>query len=235
MTVHRRSVLAMGAGGFLATVPGALRAAMPVIPGQACTLSRTLDRILIDGALIRVERQWQVRFSEQDGGYIVEGEQSFVAVDAPPALQPLAKLEASRTESSLFPIRLDTAGLIASTDSGLIAAPMADLLGAAEKFIANAAGGPDRKAQARAFANSLDMHAAKMLSRLPHDLFFPRELSWLESRDVALPDGPVGHVSIQFDAQKDPRSGLLRSAERTVVTTLDEASRTSREIWKLSV
>lgn len=234
MTASRRSVLAMGAGGLLAVVPSALRAAVRVLPDRPCHLTRRLDRVLLDGAVIQVERKWRIMFTEQLNGCVVQGTQVSVAVDAPPSLKALADIELNRNETALFPLTLDRDGLLPVEGTASAADDMKEALDAAETFIAAAPADPDRKAQARAFASSLDRQASRMLSRLPRDLFFPRSLEWSEDRDLALASGSIGRVSIRFQAQTTPETGLLQSAERAIVTTIEDASRTSREVWELT-
>jgi hypothetical protein len=65
----------------------------------------------------------------------------------------------------------------------------------------------------------------------PTDLFSPARGESLESREVALPDGTRGSISVRIQGEGLVPGGLPQRVERTVLTDLGGSKRTSREIW----
>lgn len=91
----------------------------------------------------------------------------------------------------------------------------------------------DNRAEAARFFASLNRNLAQVKAQLPRDLFAPRQSPREARRDVALPGGGAGAVSVRFTAQTDPATGLMSEAEREVVTDLAGDRRQSVESWSL--
>ena len=86
----------------------------------------------------------------------------------------------------------------------------------------------------RTFVNALHQSAGRLVTELPRDLFAPAETPRSHRREVALPGGDSGEVTVTFSAVRDPATGLMRRALREVVTRLDGERRTTLESWQLT-
>ncbi len=154
-----------------------------------------------------------------------------VSVECPPSLQALAEIERSRPDTGMFPIRLDAAGMIAGGQpaaAGEAIDRAADL--AARQIGASGLVAIDML-QAQAFIRQMrDRPAA---SQWPADLFRPGASHRSETREVPLPGGQTGHVTIEIAANSAGHGGLLASLERTVTTDLAGDKRVTREQWTL--
>ncbi len=202
-------------------------------PAGPMRLTRQLSRQLADGAQIVIERTWEVQFRNQAAGYSLDGRQVAVEVSAPHSLEMLARIERDRTESGLFPIELDRNGLIsADAETGSLA-PIDQAVSQARKRIEASGLSTKAAADARQFLAYLQKSAADLSSQMPGDLFHPVRPNWQENRTIRLPHGQTGSVSVSFTAITNPEAGLMERAQRIIVTEIGEASRTSRENWKL--
>src|SRR5690606_5753821 len=94
--------------------------------------------------------------------------------------------------------------------------------------------GVDDEAAARNFLTGMQEAAASLITRPPADLFHPSSGGFEDRRDVTLPDGGTGSLSLRFSASVDPASGLMREAERMVVTRVGQSERRTIERWSLS-
>lgn len=206
-------------------------------PAGNFRLERVLVRGLSGGAEIVVTRHWQIGFAPTRGGMAVSGEQVHAAVAAPPRLAELAEIERTRSTASLFPILLDSAGLIQRDVTGRQGGDEAAfqraldygraLLGA---LTLTAAEGDD----ARSFVAKLSNMSAGAVSRLPQDLFFPRPGEETTSRDLTLPGGETGSITVTALTRAAPVTGLLDVVERRIVTRVADSERTTFERWALA-
>jgi len=237
--LDRRATLRLGAGALLLTLAPmvAVRAA-DRLPGFAppdgpMLYTRRLERALPGGASFVVSRSFAVRFRHAADGFIVEGEQVAVQVDAPHPLAAFARLEREREEVGLFPLRLDADGTIAGGG-----APLATRLDAAVHetlaAIEAQAHDPAERAELVRFVNAFHQSAGKLVTELPRDLFAPAETPRSESREIALPGGNSGEVLVTFSATRDPATGLMRHARREVVTEVEGDRRRTLESWQLA-
>jgi len=222
------------AGGW----PLAARAAAASFnpPTTAMNLTRKIVRELADGAMISVARQWLVRFvhdTSKPSGFTVTGRQISVDVIAPTALEFLAKIERQKIEDGLFPMKLGPEGLILSdqNEPDPVLIDRAATLALA-RINATQLGSHDGK-DARQFLTTLQQSAAQLISKLPRDLFRPRQTNWQHERDITLPGGQIGKVSVLFSAQMDAAGGIMQHAQRSIITSIGNASRTSDETWTL--
>lgn len=193
-------------------------------------LTRVLERELGDGARITVTRTWQVRFVARESGYLVEGEQVAVDVEAPPRLAPLADVERKNPQAGPFPLVLDTAGLIVS-DGATGVAPIPGLEEAAREYLQGAPA--ERRAEAMQYVLAIQQAGAAMASRWPEDLFYPVATPRTEERALPLPDGGTGTISVSFGGALSADGDRLDMAQRRIVTIAGGSARVSREIWRL--
>ena len=210
---------------------GASCAATFAAPDVPLILTRTVTRSLPGGRQIVTSRRYRVLFFARDDGCRIEGEMLNVTVDAPPALHTLAELERTRPDTGLFPIQLDGQGRIISqrsADDRSATANAANLLSAR---VAQAPIAPADRTAASHFVGQVAQSGGE--SVWPQDLFRPAPGHRTEERQVPLPDGSMGAVSISSEARIDPQSGRMVSFERTVLTRIGETTRGSRETWTL--
>lgn len=205
-----------------------------VAPAGRFSLERVLRRELGDGALIVVTRRWRIGFAAAEPGLLVAGEQIFADVAAPAALSPLAALEKARRTVGMFPISLDPEGLIADSERTMDAAQLLRAIEAARAMVERQAGGAEMNADARTFMGQLARMGADAVSNLPRDLFFPATARSTATREIALPRGGHGVISVITDARADAETGLLQASERVIVTSIGDSARTSKEGWSLT-
>jgi hypothetical protein len=236
MRIGRRQAL-VGAGAML-LVPFGAHAKSDVFapPAGAMLFTRSLRREMIDGAAMGATRTFAIRFVALADGFAVEGEQSGAAiVEAPPSLETFAKLERERRETGLFPLKLDRTGLIVEYPADTAQSPQLDrAVEEALHRIAASNRSDDEQMAMRVFVLGLQQAAAALVAAPPADLFRPSSVPLGEHRTVALPDGGTGEVSLTFTARLDPVTGLMREAERVVLTRLAGTERRTRERWTLT-
>lgn len=236
----RRSLLRLAAGALIAPIAAAApfrtaaQTGAPISPPAGpMRYTRRLERSLGDGARFVVSRSFRVVFRPDQAGFRVEGEQIDVQVDAPASLAAFRDLERKREELGLFPIRLDARGMIV----GLAPDGESQQLDAAVREISaefeRRPFDPAEREELRRFVSAVHQQAGRMVTLLPLDLFAPAETARRDSRQVALPDGEVGEVSVTFTAARDPATGLMRDATREVRTRLSGDLRTTLETWQL--
>ncbi|MEM8724766.1 MAG: hypothetical protein AAGE86_04500, partial [Pseudomonadota bacterium] len=218
-----------------ATGPAALFAAQGLdYPRRPMRLVRRLERGMRGGAVLTVEREWQIEFSAQGSGIVVVGEQVGAAVDAPDELAALARIEQSRSTADMFPILLGTNGVIAAAGQYTKAQDLAAAVSKAESIIANRPIPAAAKSQQMLYLSQLQRAGTSFLSQLPRDLFFPVGEAVRAVRPVELPGGLMGEFEMTYDARSAPGRGWLEHAVRHVVTRIGQSERQSREIWSMS-
>lgn len=232
--MDRRSMLRLAATAALLPAAAARAATRFAPPAGPMRYVRRLERDLGGGASFVVVRSFAIRFVPFGRGFRIEGEQQGVEVEAPERLAEFARLERERTEASLFPLTLDAAGLITG---GEARQPATQLDEAVRAVLAQFAARPRDAAeleQMQQYLAAVHQGAGRVLTELPRDLFAPGAGPRSERRDVALPGGERGLVTVTFSAEADPATGLMRRAERTVVTELAGDSRRTAELWTLA-
>lgn len=196
--------------------------------------SRTLARQLAGGSLLVVERSFAVRFMPTSDGFALDGQQIDAKVKAPAALAQLAEVERARIETSLFPVRLHADGRIADGPDRPLAQELDQALAIARTQIARAGIDGLAEPEAAQFILALQQSAASLLTALPTDLFAPAAYPRFHRGEVPLPDGTIGEILARFDALVDPATGVMRSAERRVVTIIADDRRETVESWALT-
>ena len=235
-TDRRESLrLALGAAilPFLASAP--LRAANGlsggnfVPPNGTMTFRRIIERALPGGdAVLRGTRVYDVEFTRLAGGsFKVRGFQTNAQVEAPEHLAALARLEEQRVETGLFPLTLDPNGQITDWPQRMDGPHFARALEQVRtQFVGD-------ESEAGILIEALHNVGNQMLAFLPHDLFAPAEMPRTQSQEIELPWGEMGEVATLFEAERDPASGVMRQAYRTVTTKLSGEERQSTESWAL--
>ena len=203
-------------------------------PAGRFTLQRVLTRELVDGAAIVVTRRWRIGFAAAGHRLVVSGEQIFADVAAPPTLAPLAALEKARPTGAMFPLELDESGHIAGSMRRMDAAQLLRAIETGGVMFEQGPGGPSMVAESRAFMAQLSRLGAEAVSTVPRDLFFPTPVRSAATRNIDLPGGATGIVSVTSEASVDPSIGLLSASERIIVTRIGDSERTSREAWSMT-
>lgn len=206
------------------------------LPDQALRLTRTLERGQGEGgtAAITVRRWWDVTFQRQGRGTVVTGRQTGAAVDAPPELAALARIEQQRDASGMFPLILSENGAILTApvppgESDTVAAAMR----AAEAVIARQPVPTDERARARFYLAEVHRTGSGLLDALPGDLFYPAGIPVERSEAVALPNGLTGRFVLSYKALPQPDAPWLARAERRVITSVGGIDRQASEVWTL--
>lgn len=194
--------------------------------------TRRLTRGLSDGEKIIVERAWKIRFVRSNG-FTVSGSQISVDVRAPEALAALKRMEEAKIEKGLFPIRLRSDGIIDGSRSPSHQQAVQQAIDHAQRRVAGLGTGAAAH-DARRFLNAIQQATGEHISRMPRDLFFPRQLQASETREISLPDGSTGSVKVSFNAEMSRQFGVFRQARRAVTTTLGKVSRKSAVEWSLA-
>lgn len=231
---RRRAVQLAAATAFLplllrnqamAQATGSARGFSP--PSTDMVFRRVMNRHMAGGALLRVTRDFNVRFRSTDTGYAVEGRQIAARVEAPAALHSFARLEEQRTETGVFPLMLDRSGQIVSGPAGEQDTRLEAAVAEALRLIGDGAG------EARQLIAALHEAGAGLVAQLPRDLFAPVASQREQRERVTLPWGEAGEVVMRFEAQVDETTGLMRLARRHIVTRLGTDERQSDEQWEL--
>lgn len=229
-------------GGLIAAVPAPAQPPASVRPvfappeGEPLLLTRMLRRELVDGKVIVATRRYRINFIRSDTGWKINGALVASEIEAPPALAALAAIERQRPDDTLFPIRLDAAGVIQPRD-GTATPDGPEWRAALDKAIKLASARVEPATDGAAL-NLLvqQMQAvagAATLSHWPTRLFLPDQGNSREERHFALPDGIEGSIVAELECV--PAEGLetLGRAERRVITKISGTQRVTRELWSL--
>ena len=235
---RRRALRILGAGallsatGFAFPAPARASGLQREVPRGNYRLTRLLERELVDGAMLSVNRAWSCRFLGAGRGMRVEGEALECIVQAPAALAALAEMEKRRVGVGPLPVLLDSTGLIAAAADVPEVEPRQVLDAAVDVLvrskIADASLGEAKRALAQ-LANA----AGQSMSTIPEDLFFPDLAPSISSREFTLGNDIAGEVLIEVKADAQPETGLLKSWERRVNSRIGDGSRLARELWML--
>lgn len=204
-------------------------------PATPMRYSRTVMRELSDGNPFRVTRQFEIAFRPFANGFMLHGQQSEVVVDAPQSPSEFIAIERERDESSIFPIALDPFGLILSSH---VARPAAqDVHRAVSAALADLASqqiSPDEREQLSQFVTALQRAGQNVTAYLPADLFAPADAQRRDEQSLGLPGGIESSVETLFESQRDPGTGLMRAANRDIVTRVADSRRGTHESWSLT-
>jgi hypothetical protein len=198
-------------------------------PHEPVVLTRTVWRTLRDGQQIVVRRSYLLGFAVDGDGFMVTGQQLDTEVEAPPALAALARLEQGRVDTAAFPLRLDAAGMIRSGSAPTGGQARLDGASAARALIAGASLPPADQREGEAFIAAIAAQGGAV--PWPLDLFNPRAANHTDRREIALPDGATGTLTVTLAAESQRFDGLPTKVSREVVSELGETRRVSREEW----
>ncbi len=226
------AALAAAAPACAAPAQSATSAFAP--PQSPLLLTRELRKILPDGNEIVSRRRYAIRFVPQGSGYRVEGDLIGAEVEAPPELAGLAEVERTRSDGGLFPLTLDSAGMIVAQQGNHDAAAEARTMAEARTYLAAQTDLTDAdRAAALAMVAKLQAQARAAGGNWPADLFRPADGERRESRELPLPDGSAGKVIVTINASETP-TGLLAHFQRQVVTELAGTNGLSSETWTMA-
>lgn len=216
----------------IGSVPALAAGTLP-LPVGMMNLSRRVERELSDGAMITVERTWNVQFARQGSGAAITGQQSFAKVSAPPQLARLAEIEQARSTNDMFPFLLSENGMLVAAGKGLQKQDLEAAAQEAERTVrARKLAAGQREEQLRYLA-LLQRSAGKLIDKLPEDLFFPAVPRVHMVEPVRLGDGQTGEFELIYETACAPQKPWLATAERRVITRLGSTQQQSREVWKL--
>ena len=203
------------------------------IPDHAWILTREVRRPLPDGSEIVARRRFALTFApnrDGKGGAVIEGRQIDCEVDAPAHLGALADLERRRVEAGLFPLHIDANGMIVEARRTMPSPTAEPAIGVASQWLSVSSLEAGDKLQAQAFLASLKQRDGA--GSVPRDLFRPVPGKRQETRNLALPGGADGSVTVTSESRAQA-DGLLAWSERTVVTDFAGTREVSRESWWL--
>lgn len=202
-------------------------------PSEPMLYTRRIERSLPGDARFTVSRSFSIRFQQDLGGYRVDGEQVAVEVEAPDSLASFAAMERERREGALFPLLLDQNGLIAVGSEAPDPPRLDQAVQEALQRIASLPLPESDQAELTRFVRAVHANAAQLLTELPRDLFVPGQDGSSETRTLSLPGGGQGVVTVAYTAEREPTTGLMRSAHREVITEFDGSLRRTLESWTL--
>jgi hypothetical protein len=200
-----------------------------VAPRESLVLTRTVWRTLHDGQQIVVRRSYLLSFEQDSEGFTVTGQQLASEVSAPAALEAIARLERGRTDTAAFPLRLDAKGMIRPGDAPNGSPLRLDGENAARALIAGSTLSPADRREGETFLAALAAKGGAV--PWPLDLFNPREASRTDRRELALPDGSIGTLTVRLSAETAVSGGVPAKVSREVVSELGGTRRVSREEW----
>ena len=187
--------------------------------------------MLSDGKQVVTRRTYNVRITPNGDGFRVDGNLVDVAVEAPETLRDLAEIERKRPDTGMFPMRLDSGGMLLPGKGPQSHKSTSEAVAlVSKKLDAMDLTGPN-KLQAQAFVGQF--RERQGLSQWPSDLFRPAPGKRRETRTIPLANGTQGQVTVDVEATITGTTGLLSSFSRTVTTRFDGDSRVSYEIWTL--
>lgn len=233
--LSRRGALSGALGLTLGLVAGPAFAARGVaLPTGPMLLTRLIERGLSGGAVLSVERSWEIQFTRQGQGIAITGSQVSAKVDAPDNLASLAQIEESRSTDGMFPLLLSDTGLLVATGRYI---QITDIERAAQEARAIIAKRPipaDARAELAKYLGQLQRSGAKLLDEMPKDLFFPETEPLRTFRKVSLPGGLEGEFEVTHQASIASGANWLERSERKVITRIGTSERRSREVWSMA-
>lgn len=233
----RRGALGLLGAGMATGLVTPACAASPLAPPQTPMLfRRSMMRDAGRGITITVTRGFEIRFVPLASGYRLEGSQVYAEVDAPEELAQIAELERNRIETTVFPVLLDARGLVLDS-SGPEPRPTPELDQAVELALARFREiGADETtiADAQTFFQWLQQAGGTIGAEMPPELFVPPPEPQQVIRTIELPGGLTGTIETRFGGTVTPETGLMRTAERAIVTRVEGTSQQSLESWSLT-
>ena len=195
---------------------------------------REITRNLVGGAQITARRDFSITFASFPEGYIVDGAQTAVEIAVPSSLASFAQLEKSRAPK-VFPIALDPFGQIRGVPAHIATdEAVSRAIDEADHKLATYPMTEGERGELVRFLESIHRAGEAITAEMPADLFAPRKAEDLVERHLNLPDGKLGKFTARYTSMRDETTGLMRHAERDIVTQIGSEQRITREKWTLS-
>ena len=202
-------------------------------PSGTLILTREMHRAMSRGQEIVTRRSYEISMVREGEGWRVDGQLVDSQIEAPPELAVLAEMEKMRKDARLFPLFLDSNGMIVqqhgSGDPALATAARAMVNGA----IAKAPLASGEQAVAQDMVKRIAASSESAGGNWPADLFRPAPGRRAESQTMPLPDGSEGRMTVVVEA-KSTGDGLLDHFARNIVTELAGSRRENREFFSLA-
>ncbi|WP_310534975.1 hypothetical protein [Novosphingobium sp.] len=202
-------------------------------PAGPIVLTRELRRTIGKSKQIITRRSYEIRFVPEGTGWRVDGTLISSEVDAPAELAELAALEKARKDVGLFPLTLDSQGLIvaqrAPTDA--VATDKARIV--ANKAVEKIDMTSTDKTVAKQMIQTIATQSQASGGNWPIDLFRPPADPVIDVRNIPLPGGNQGRVTVTMQARSNPEGGL-RHFDRRILTEIGGTSRLSEESWSMT-
>jgi hypothetical protein len=225
--------LALASSASAESVAQAPPVAAFAAPAGPIVLTRELRRTIGRNKQIVTRRSYEIRFVPEGGGWRVDGTLISSEVEAPAELAELAALEKARKDVGLFPLTLDSQGLIvaqrAPTDA--VATDKARIV--ANKAVEKIDMTSTDKTVAKQMIQTIATQSQASGGNWPVDLFRPPVEPVIDVRNIPLPGGNQGRVTVTMRA-RPASTGGLRQLDRRVLTEIDGTSRLSEETWSMS-
>jgi len=203
-------------------------------PAGPLVLTRELRRQMGTSGSFVSRRSYQISFRPKDDSWRVEGTLLSSEVEAPGVAPEFVELERARRDVGLFPLELDSHGMIVTQRATTDRVAEAKMQSVAASTLAHAGiAAPSREA-ALAMMASLVARASQNGGTWPADLFVSRAGERVETRSLPLGDGSAGKVTISIRAAEGS-NGLVERFERRVVTETAGTSRQSTETWTIAL
>jgi len=226
------------AGSVLPLSPARAVGASRFAPPHAPMLFKSRIRHdLGDNVALITQRTFEVRFIPVSEGYRLEGTQVAAEIDAPEDLAPLAEIWRKTPLTTLFPFSVDENGLVIP-NSGPNPAAVPDLSEAIDVALDMLRKGGSSETvvdDAHSFFLWLQKAANEIGSDIPRDLMVPPAKLQQASKLIELPGGTSGTIEISFLGTTWPDTGVMREAERHIVTRVEGTSQRSSDNWSLAL
>ncbi|MEE4289291.1 MAG: hypothetical protein V2J14_07965 [Erythrobacter sp.] len=203
-------------------------------PSAPMILTRKLVRGLRGGTSLSVTRSWRLVFEQRGRGIAITGDQIAVAVEAPPALAPISRIEEERSTAGMFPILLADDGMIVAAGESTTAESVDRAIAAGLEVLRTHGMPEEETAMHASILGEMQRAGATLLETMPPDLFYPATTPSRTVRAIALPDGGAGEFEVSWRASVQPGTALLAEARREVVTRIGADERRSSEDWSLT-
>jgi len=205
-------------------------------PALPMIYNRTVSRDLVDGKRFSVSRAFRLEFQRFSEGFMLQGQQDDVSVNAPPELAPFAELEAARDESHIFPLALNPFGLILSRDQQVANGPVVqEAVDRTLEALREQQLEEQERTSLETLASAVHSASQRITAHMPIDLFAPAGQLRQEEQSIALPHGGQGRVTTRFEGQIDSGTGLMSAAYREIITEVGGNRRTTSEHWNLAL
>lgn len=202
-------------------------------PAGPIVLTRELRRTIGRSKQIVTRRSYEIRFVPEGNGWRVDGTLISSEVEAPPEIAELAALEKTRKDVGLFPLTLDSQGMIVAQRAPTDAVTTDKARIAANKAVEKINMTSTDKTVAKQMIQTIATQSQASGGNWPVDLFRPPAEPVIDVRNIPLPGGNQGRVTVTMQARPNSADGL-RQVDRRVLTEIGGTSRLSEETWSMT-